>query len=241
MAIQTRTVDYDDQGTALQGYLAWDATKQGRRPTVLIAHQWDGRSLFVEERARALAAEGYVAFALDMYGKGVLGASPEENTKLMTPFMEDRALLARRMQAGMAAASKQPVVYAEDMAAIGYCFGGLCALDLARSGAQLAGVASFHGLLQAPEPAFSTQIHAKVLALSGADDPMVPMENVAAFKTEMSDAGVDWQVHLYGGAKHGFAVPGANNPELGIGYDIKAYHRSWKTMLAFLEALFEAD
>ncbi|HEX7380838.1 MAG TPA: dienelactone hydrolase family protein, partial [Nevskiaceae bacterium] len=153
MTVQTRTVDYEDKGTALQGYLAWDDASRGR-PTILIAHQWDGRSPFVEERARTLAQAGYVAFALDMYGKGVLGKSPEENGRLMQPLLDDRRMLARRMQAGMHTAAAQPQVDAARMAAIGYCFGGLCALDLARSGAKLAGVASFHGLLGAPEPAF---------------------------------------------------------------------------------------
>lgn len=241
MAIKTRTVDYDDQGTALEAYLAWDNEKQGRRPTILIAHQWDGRSPFIEDRARAFAAEGYVAFALDIYGKGVLGTNPEQNQKLMAPFMENRKLLARRLHAGWVAASQQPMVYPEEMAAIGYCFGGLCVLDMARAGEQLAGVASFHGLLEQPQPGFDAEIQAKILVMSGADDPMVPMENVSAFKQEMTSAGADWQVHIYGGAKHAFAVPGANNQELGIEHDAKAQHRSWFTTLAFLEEIFNVD
>ncbi|HEU0195744.1 MAG TPA: dienelactone hydrolase family protein [Nevskiaceae bacterium] len=238
MAVQTRTVDYQDGATALQGYMAWDDAKAGRRPTVLIAHQWDGRSPFIEERARALAKAGYVAFALDMYGKGVLGANPDECGKLMTPFMENRKALAHRMQLGMAAAAAQPEVTTEEMMAIGYCFGGLCVLDLARSGAALAGVASFHGLLDPPKPAFGARIRAKILAMSGADDPMVTMDKVVAFRKEMNAAGADWQVHLYGGAKHAFAVPGANNPALGIEYNANAYRRSWTTLMDYLQELF---
>lgn len=237
MTVQTRTVDYDDKGTALQGYLAWDDSKQDR-PTILIAHQWDGRSPFVEERARTLAQAGYVAFALDMYGKGVLGTSPEQNGRLMQPLLDDRKMLARRMQVGMKTAAAQPQVHAARMAAIGYCFGGLCVLDLARSGAELAGVASFHGLLNAPEPAFGARIHTRILAMSGADDPMVPIEAVAKFKQEMTAAKVDWQVHLYGGAMHAFAVPAANRPDLGILYNEKAFRRSWTTLTAYLQELF---
>lgn len=241
MAIKTRTIDYEDQGATLQGYLAWDDGQQGRRPTVLIAHQWDGRSPFVEDRARALAAEGYVAFALDIYGKGVLGTNPDECTRLMTPFMEDRHLLAQRLHAGLVAASEQPMVYPEEMAAIGYCFGGLCVLDMARAGEELVGVASFHGLLQAPEPAFDANIKARMLVMSGADDPMVPMENVVAFKEEMTTVAADWQIHVYGGAKHAFAVPGANNAALGIEHNAKAHRRSWASTLSFLQEIFTVD
>ncbi|TAM10091.1 MAG: dienelactone hydrolase family protein [Nevskiaceae bacterium] len=241
MTIQTRTVDYDDNGTALQGYIAYDDAKRGRRPTVLIAHQWDGRSTFIEERARELAKGGYVAFALDMYGKGVRGTTTEECTRLMTPLLEDRSKLAHRMNLGLAVAARQPEVTTEEMAAIGYCFGGLCVLDLARSGAQLAGVASFHGLLDPPQPAFKKSIKARILAMSGADDPMVPMEKVAAFREEMNAAGADWQVHVYGGAKHAFAVPGANNPELGIEYNVHAYRRSWQTLHNFLAEVFAVE
>lgn len=238
MTIQTRLVDYDDNGTALQGYLAFDEHKRGRRPTVLVAHQWDGRTPFVEERARELAKEGYVAFALDMYGKGVRGTTPEQCSKLMNPLLEDRQKLARRMQLGMSVAARQPEITSEQMVAIGYCFGGLCVLDLARSGARIAGVASFHGLLDAPQPGFGARVYAKVLAMSGADDPMVPMDKVAAFREEMNAAGADWQVHVYGQAKHAFAVPGANNPELGIEYNALAYHRSWQSLRNFLDELF---
>lgn len=234
MSIETRLLDYSDQGTALQGFLAYDSSRSGPRPTVLITHQWDGRSPFVEERARALVGTGVTAFALDMYGKGVLGKSTEENMKLMTPLMEDRKKLAQRMQAGLDAASNQDVVDSNRIAAIGYCFGGLCVLDLARSGAPLRGVASFHGLLKPPSTTSDSKIAAKVLVLHGAEDPMTPMEDVIAFTQEMTRAGADWQVHIYGHAKHAFAVPGANNAELGLKHDANAERRSWKAALDFL-------
>lgn len=238
MSIETRLVDYSDQSTALQGFLAYDDSRSGPRPTVLIAHQWDGRSPFVEERACALASTGVAAFALDMYGEGVLGKSTDENMKLMTPLMEDRKKLALRMQAGLDAASKQDVVDCNRIAAIGYCFGGLCVLDLARAGASVRGVASFHGLLKPPAHIADNKIAAKILVLHGAEDPMTPMEDVIAFKQEMTTAEADWQIHIYGHAKHAFAVPGANNTELGLKHDANAERRSWKAALDFLsEAL----
>lgn len=235
MTIETRLVDYSDASTALQGFLAYDSSKSGPRPSVIIAHQWDGRSPFVEERARTLATAGYAAFALDMYGKGVLGQSTEENMKLMTPFMEDRKKLAQRIQAGLDTAKAQAEVDESRVAAIGYCFGGLCVLDLARSGAGVRGVASFHGLLKPPGHTIGQKIGAKVLVLHGAEDPMAPMEDVIAFDKEMTDVDADWQIHIYGHAKHAFAVPGADNAELGLKHNASAQRRSWATALNFLQ------
>jgi len=238
MSIKTRLVDYSDQGTDLEGFLAYDDSLHGPRPTVLIAHQWDGRSAFIEGRARMLATAGVVAFALDMYGKGVLGKSTEENTKLMTPLMQDRKRLAQRVQAGLDAATSQDVVDGDRVVALGYCFGGLCVLDLARSGAPVRGVVSIHGLLKPPIHKFGNRIKAKVLVLQGAEDPMAPMEDVLAFKEEMTQAGVDWQIHIYGHAKHAFAIPGAHDTKLGLQHDANAERRSWKNAFDFMtEAL----
>lgn len=236
--IETRLVDYTDQGTALQGFLAYDNSNNNPRPTVLIAHQWDGRSAFIEERARALAGAGVATFALDMYGKGVLGKTPDENTKLMTPLMQDRKRLAQRVQAGLDAAKRQNVVDDTRVAALGYCFGGLCVLDLARSGATVRGVVSMHGLLKAPRHTAGNKIKSMILVIQGAEDPMAPMEDVIAFKQEMTTAGADWQVHLYGHIKHAFAVPGADDPKLGLKHNADADRRSWKSAFDFLaEAL----
>jgi len=234
VSIETRLVDYSDQGTALQGFLAYDNSRPQPLPAVLVAHQWDGRSAFVEQRARTLAEAGYAAFALDMYGKGVLGKSTEENMKLMTPFMEDRSKVTQRMRAALDAARGLDAVDSSRVAAIGYCFGGLCVLDLARSNADVRGVASFHALLKASGlPA--QRISAKVLAMHGAEDPMTSMDDVIAFQKEMTASGADWQLHIYGHAKHAFAVPGAANAELGLQHDANAERRSWKSALNFLQ------
>jgi Dienelactone hydrolase and related enzymes len=234
MTLQTRLIEYHDAGKLLEGYLVWDDSHSGPRPAVLVAHQWDGRSPFIEDRARAVAGLGYVAFALDLYGKGVRGSSVEENQALMTPLMQDRPALARRMHAALDVLRAQPEVDGSRVAVIGYCFGGLCALDLARSGADLRAAASFHGLLK-PPGGDKGRIQAAVLVMHGADDPMAPMEDVAALKQELSAAGCDWQLHMYGHARHAFAVPGAHNEQLGLAHDARAERRSWHSLVAFLE------
>lgn len=233
MSIETRLVDYSDQGKPLQGFFAWDRNVVGPRPAVLIVHQWDGRSEFVEQRARQLAEEGYAAFALDMYGKGILGQGVDENMKLMAPFMEDRRLIVQRVQAAVTAVRDLPEVNNTRLALIGYCFGGLCALDFARSGADMRGVASFHGLLKGSGLP-PKEIKSKVLVQHGADDPMTPPGDVLAFQQEMNLAGADWQIHIHGHAKHAFAIPGANHDELGLQYNAAADRRSWRCTVAFL-------
>ena len=179
--MQERKVEYRHENTLLEGFLAHDG-KAGKKPTVLVAHAWAGRSPFEDDKARALAGLGYVGFALDMYGKGVLGTSAEENSALMTPLLQDRARLQSRLHAALAAVRAQPEVDPERVAAIGFCFGGLCVLDLARTGADVLGVASFHGLLTAPGNTSGTAISSKVLVLHGHDDPMVPVSQVNEFE-----------------------------------------------------------
>ncbi len=234
MSIQTRTLDYFHNGVPLEGFLAWDDALDGPRPAVLVSHAWAGRDAFAEGKARALAQLGYVGFALDMYGKGILGAGPEENAKLMGPFMEDRALLQGRQRAALDAVRQQPEVDAGRIAAIGFCFGGLCALDLARSGADLRGVVSFHGLLTPPGNTACQPISTKVLVLHGYDDPMAPPEQVLALADELTLAGADWQIHAYGGTVHAFTNPQANDPGFGTVYKAEADLRSWQALRNFL-------
>lgn len=238
MAIVSNTIGYLDGDVLLEAYFAFDDAVTERRPAVLISHAWGGRDDFVAEKANKLAELGYVGFALDMYGKGVLGNSPEQNSKLMQPFMADRGLLQKRIKAALYAVRLLPWVDDSKIAAMGFCFGGLCVLDLARAGADLKGVVSFHGLLGAPDNLEANSIKAKVLALHGHDDPMGPVEQVLAFEQEMTKAGADWQLHTYGHTMHAFTNPKANDPALGTVYQVNADKRSWLAMKNFLAEVF---
>jgi dienelactone hydrolase len=233
MSLSTRTLTYHADGATLEAVIVLPEGG-GKRPAVLVAHQWGGRDAFSEGHARRLAEAGYVGIALDMYGKGVHGNSIEENSALMTPFMENRTKVRERMQAALALARQQPEVDASRVAAIGFCFGGLCVLDLARSGADLRGVVSFHGLLK-PSGLAAQAIQAKVLVLHGADDPLAPIEDVVALREELNAAGCDWQLHMYGRAQHAFAVPGANAPGIGAHHNADAERRSMASCAAFLQ------
>jgi len=235
--METTTVEYHDGDTLLEGYLAHDGSS-GKKPAVLVAHAWGGRDTFECQKAEALAELGYVGFAIDNYGKGILGTSMEENSALMAPFLEDRGMLRQRLLAGLDTLAGLEMVDSSRIAAIGFCFGGLCVLDLARSGADVKGVVSFHGLFGAPENLPNETIKAKVLALHGHDDPMVPPESVLALETEMTQAGVDWQVHAYGHTSHAFTNPQANMPDNGMIYSGNADKRSWTAMKNFLEEIF---
>ena len=235
MTIVSNTVNYLDGGTLLQAFFAYDDSFEERRPAVLISHAWGGRDEFVNNKAKQLAELGYVAFALDMYGQGILGKSPEENAVLMQPFIDDRQLLQKRINAALYAVTLLPWVDDSRIAAIGFCFGGLCVLDLARMGADVKGVVSFHGLLYTPENSEKKPVKAKVLALHGHDDPMATADQLKAFTTEMTDLNVDWQLHSYGNTVHAFTNPMANNPEMGTVYNETADKRSWQSMKNFLE------
>ena len=238
MAIVSNTVGYLDDDVLLEAFFAFDDSLSGRRPAVLINHTWAGRDEFVAEKAKKLAALGYVGFAVDMYGKGVLGSSFEENAKLMQPFMDNRLMLQKRIQAALYAVKLLPWVDDSKIAAMGFCFGGLCSLDLARTGADLKGVVSFHGLLGAPGNTQDHAVKAKILALHGHDDPMGTVEQVIAFEQEMTKAGADWQLHTFGNTMHAFTNPAANKPDFGTVYHPDADKRSWIAMENFLTEIF---
>ena len=238
MAIVSNTVGYVDGDVLLEAFFAFDDSLSGRRPAVLINHTWVGRDDFVAEKAKKIAALGYVGFAVDMYGKGVLGSCAEENAKLMQPFMDNRDMLQKRMNAALYAVKLMPWVDDTKIAAIGFCFGGLCSLDLARKGADLKGVVSFHGLLGAPGNTQDIAIKAKILAMHGHDDPMVPAQQVLAFEQEMTEAGADWQLHTFGNTMHAFTNPAANNPDFGTVYQPDADRRSWLAMENLLTEVF---
>ena len=229
---------YRDGEVNCHGFLSYDETNSTPRPTVLIAHDWTGRNEFACIKAEKLAQMGYVGFALDMYGNGVLGENNEEKMALINPFINDRQLLRQRVLAAFNAVCQLEQVDAANIAVIGYCFGGLCALDLARSGAAIKGAVSFHGLLNSPPDLPNEPIHASILALHGYDDPMVTPEQVNAFCDEMTKAQVDWQIHMYGNTQHAFTNPIANDPDLGTIYDERADKRSWLAMKNFLSELF---
>ncbi len=237
MAIQTRTIEYKDGDVVLEAYMAWEEG-HAPKPGVLIAHAWRGRSEFEQGKAEILAELGYVGFALDLYGKGVLGASREENSALMQPLLDDRAVLQRRMHLALAQIRKQKEVDGSRIAAMGFCFGGLCVLDLARTAADLSGVASVHGLFAAPGNLQDERIKAKVLVLHGWDDPMATPDQVLALAEELTKAGADWQIHGYGNTLHAFSNPAANDPAHGTVYNPVADRRSWQSLQLFLAELF---
>lgn len=238
MAIITNTVGYMDGDVALEAFFAFDDAIIERRPAVLISHTWNGRGDFVAEKARQLAELGYVGFALDMYGKGVLGTSPDECKNLMQPFVQDRAMLQQRIKAALLAVKQLPWVDDHKIAAIGFCFGGLCVLDLARTGVNIKGVVSFHGILSAPDNQLNAAIKAKVLVLHGYDDPLATPQQLTDFQNEMTQSGADWQVHSYGHTVHAFTNPVANSPESGMIYNATADRRSWLALQNFLTEIF---
>lgn len=234
MTISTRFIDYEHDGTALQAEFAADDAVSGPRPGILVCHNWAGRGDNDGRNARRLAELGYAGFAVDLYGKGVLGSGPEENAQLMQPFVDDRGFLQSRLAAAHAAMCDQPEVDASRTAVIGFCFGGLCALDMARAGLPVKAAVSFHGLFMPAGNLESPKIDAKVLILHGWDDPMATPDDVLAVTKEMTAAGADWQLHAYGHTKHAFTTPGANNPDMGTVYDADADRRSWLAMVNFL-------
>lgn len=241
IALERTLVDYTDGTTTFEGYVARPAGLGSSAPCVLLAHEWSGLSEPIKRSADRLAALGYVCFAADVYGKGVRGDPLGDNSHLMDPMLADRALLRRRLLAGLDTAAAIPGVEASRIAAVGYCFGGLCVLDLARAAPRsLVAAVSIHGVLQPPRDAEQGPITASVLLLHGWEDPVAPPADVLAIARELTDAGADWQLHAYGHARHAFTFAGANFPERGIVYDPRADRRSWAAMKGFLAEALEA-
>lgn len=235
-ALKTQEVDYHHGDLTLQGYFAWDTSFKGKRPAVLVVHEWFGHGPYARRRAEELAKLGYLAFAGDMYGKGVYAKDHAEAGKLAGAVRGDRSLMRERAQAALNRIKQNELADPGKLAAIGYCFGGTTVLELARGGADVRGVVSFHGALSTPLPA--SKIDAKVLVLHGAEDGHVNPE-LPGFEDEMRKAKADWQLVKYGGAVHSFTVKEAgNDPSKGAAYDEKADKRSWEDMKDFLAELF---
>ena len=234
-ALVTKTVEYKEGDTVLEGYLAYDDASDLYRPAVLVVHEWTGINPYIKKRTEALARLGFVAFAADIYGKGVRPSTPAEASKTAAIYKGNIPLLRARVNAGLETLKRQPHVDYMNIAAIGYCFGGTSVLELARSGARVNGVVSFHGGLGTPNRKDAQNITGKVLALHGADDPFVKPDEIAAFQEEMRTAKVDWQLVSYGGAVHSFTNPdaGTDNSK-GAAYNERADKRSWTAMQQFL-------
>lgn len=237
--IKTEVVTYKQGETVLEGFLAYDDAGAEKRPGVLVIHDWKGVGEQVKDAASRLARLGYVALAADIYGQGVRPKDGQEAGQQSGKYKRDRALLRARGLAGLEVLRKHPRVEAQRLAAMGYCFGGTAALELARSGAEVAGVVSFHGGLDSPSPEDGKKIKAKVLVLHGADDPHVSAADIAAFQEELRKGGVDWRMQYYGGAVHGFTNPtsGSDNTK-GVAYNERADKRSWEEMKAFFAEVF---
>lgn len=239
-ALVEKTVDYKHGGLVLEGYHVYDDEKEGKRPAVLVVHQWTGLSDHEKQRARMLAELGYNVLAADVYGKGVRPLPPaagEEAGK----YKKDRALFRLRLRAALATLEKDERTASGKIAAIGYCFGGTGVLELARSGADLAGVVSFHGNLDAAEgmAASENAVKTKILVCHGAADPHVPAAQVLAFQDEMTKARADWQFITYSGAVHSFTQKSAGgDPSKGSAYNERADKRSWEAMKSFLAEIF---
>lgn len=230
------TVEYRDGNTVLQGYVAHDSSKSGKRPVVLVVHDWDGLGEYERMRADKLAGLGYLAFAVDVYGKGIRPKTVQEAGAESTKWSQDTAGLRRRERVALDFMRQHKLADSGRVAAIGYCFGGKAVLELARSGADVRGVVSFHGTLATPNAADAKHIKGKVLVLHGAADPFVPSEQLKVFDQEMRSARVSYKIVKYPGAVHAFTVSDASKWGLaGAKYDAAADRKSWEEMRRFLK------
>lgn len=238
--VQTKPVEYRGGGADLQGFLAWDDSAKGSRPGVLVIHEWWGLNEHARAQAIRLAQAGYVAFAVDMYGKGRVATHPADAKAFAQEATKDPDVTAARFDAGLAVLKQQPQVESGKIAAFGYCFGGGVALNQARAGEALSAVVTFHGSLQpARGPARPGAVKPAILVLTGAADPMIGPEKVQAFEREMKDAGANAKVIAYPNAKHAFTNPDAGKAGMeGLAYDAAADQQSWEAAMAFLKQVF---
>ncbi|UCE88365.1 MAG: dienelactone hydrolase family protein [Pseudomonadota bacterium] len=241
-AVQGKEVEYRANGTVMKGYLAWDDAAKGKRPGVLVVHEWWGHNDYARERARMLAELGYTALAVDMYGDGKQAAHPDDAGKFAGEVRKNMPVAKKRFVAAMDLLKQQTTTDKAHVAAIGYCFGGGIVLEMARAGVDLDGVASFHGSLGTANPAQRGKVKAKVLVMNGAADPFVKPEQITAFKAEMKNAGVNYRFIDYPGVKHAFTNPDADKLgkqfNLPLAYDAAADKASWDEMQKFFKQIF---
>lgn len=234
--MHTERYTYQDHGTVMEGYLVRPDVTHGPLPCILLCHDWSGLTQPTMQTAERFATLGYIVLALDVYGKGRRGEVHGDNSALMIPLMEDRGRLRRRLLAGASAAAGIAGVDADRMAVVGYCFGGTCALDLVRAGANgVRAAITFHGGLQPPGLGPQPPITAGILILHGWSDPIVPPDTVRAVADELTATSADWEMRIYGNAMHAFTFADASAPETGILYDDEAAAKSWAAAEAFLE------
>ncbi len=238
--LHTQNFSYKDGATPLEGFFAFDDTRRQKKPLVLVVHDWSGCTDFFKKKAEKLAYLGYAGFAVDMYGAGKTGETNEEKAALMQPLINDRESLFQRIRAAVDAIKKIEVIDTTRIAVTGYCFGGLCALDLARKSTDITAAISLHGALTPPSKKPPAHITTKVLVIHGHDDPLVPAEQVVAFEKEMTEAKADWQLFIYGNTKHAFTNPKANDPAMGLEYNALADRRSAAAIEHFLAEVFTA-
>ena len=238
--VRTEPVEYHDGPMLLKGYLAYDDATQDVRPGVLVCPEWWGLTDYPKRRAEQLARLGYVAFVADLYGGGRVTADPGEAGQMHAPLMADRQMLRQRTRAALDVLTAHKLVDKSRVAAIGYCFGGAAALELARAGAPLVGIVAFHGDLSRTPTEGPDHVRAKVLVCQGADDPFVPPVALAAFEQEMKQEGADYQINLYGHTQHAFTNPAADTYHVpGVVYNAESDHRSWAAMRDFLAEIFK--
>lgn len=241
--IHSEVVSYKIDGQLFQGYLSYDDAIQGKRPGVLVVHEWWGHNAYARKRADMLAKLGYTAFALDMYGAGKLATHPDDARKFMQATMADMKVVEKRFNQARQLLQQHPTVNSNKIAAIGYCFGGGTVLHMASQGADLSGVVSFHGSLAAKQPAKAGTVKAKILVLNGADDPFVTTEQIIAFKQAMQSAGAKLEFVSYPGVKHSFTNPEAGNYgkrfNIPLVYNAEADKDSWQRMQVFLRDIFK--
>ncbi len=232
------SLEYKDGDVTLKGFVALDDQSNHKRPGILVMPEAFGLGKQAKDRALRLASLGYAALAGDPYGNGLEVSDLQEAIKHAGAIREDNTKFRQRIRAGLDALMALPQVDTDRLVVMGYCMGGSCSLEMARDGAPLKGVVSFHGALETQSPAEPGKVQAKVLVCHGADDPFVPVEHVTAFEEEMTKAGVDWQVISYGGTVHSFTNPEADGSIEGICYNKQADERSWQAMQAFFDEIF---